>query len=194
MPGEYPNVTWPPPREKVTLVPLPSFNTIVIDPPWMERGGGKIKRGADKHYSLMQEHEIVQTILTCPHWRPDENAHLYMWVTNNFLPTGLRVMDSIGFRYITNVVWVKDRPGLGQYFRGQHELLLFGIRKLAPRPTTHRTDRRDVLSVVQAPRNRHSAKPSAFYDLVESRSEGPYLEMFARSTRPGWVSWGNEVP
>jgi hypothetical protein len=28
------------------------YRTIYIDPPWPERGGGKIKRGADRHYSL----------------------------------------------------------------------------------------------------------------------------------------------
>ncbi len=62
------------------------------------------------------------------------------------------------------------------------------------------TDRRDVPSVVFAPhvlkngKRVHSAKPDAFYDLVEARSKGPYLEMFARRGRPGWTSWGDEAP
>lgn len=39
----------------------------------------------------------------------------------------------------------------------------------------------------------HSRKPDEVYDLVESCSPGPYLEMFARFGRPGWVQWGNET-
>jgi N6-adenosine-specific RNA methylase IME4 len=173
---------------------MKTYSTIVADPPWMERGGGAIKRGADRHYPLLHEDEILSTILQAPVWRPDDNAHLYLWVTNNFLPSGLRIMDGLGFRYVTNVVWVKDRPGLGQYFRGQHELLLFGVRKRAPKPTVHRTDRKDLKSAVFAPRERHSAKPPYSYDLIEARSKGPYLELFARRSRPGWDVWGNEAP
>lgn len=169
------------------------YATILADPPWMERGGGKIKRGADRHYGLLHEHQIIEAILGCSLWKPDSNAHLYLWVTNNHLPSGLRVMDALGFRYVTNAVWVKDRPGLGQYFRGQHELLLFGVRKFAPTVTTHRTERRDLRSVVHAPRDKHSAKPLSFYELIEARSDGPYLELFARSRREGWVAWGNEI-
>lgn len=175
-------------------MPSDLFRTILVDPPWMERGGGAIKRGADRHYPLLHEDQILSTMLSCPLWRPSPNAHLYLWVTNNFLPTGLRLMDSLGFRYVTNVVWAKDRPGLGQYFRGQHELLLFGIRKRAPKPTAVRTERKDLASLLSAARGQHSAKPEASYELVEARSLGPYLEMFARSERPGWTSWGNEVP
>ena len=31
------------------------------------------------------------------------------------------------------------------------------------------------------------------YDIVEECSFGPYLELFARTPRPGWVQWGNEI-
>jgi N6-adenosine-specific RNA methylase IME4 len=42
-------------------------------------------------------------------------------------------------------------------------------------------------------RYRHSEKPSSAYDLIEARSRGPFLEMFAREERPGWTVWGNEI-
>ena len=91
------------------------FSTIVIDPPWLERGGGKIKRGADKHYNLLDTPGIVKTIIQSPIWNDvDDNAHMYLWVTNSFLPQGLEVMKSLGFRYITNIAWVKNQIGLGQ--------------------------------------------------------------------------------
>ena len=105
------------------------FKTVLLDPPWYERGGGKIKRGADKHYPIMKTPDIIRTITQCEHWNNiDDNAHMYLWVTNNHLESGLFVMRSLGFRYVTNIVWVKDRIGLGQYARGKHELLLFGTR------------------------------------------------------------------
>ena len=169
-----------------------TFKTVLMDPPWNERGGGKIKRGADRHYPLLKTPDIVRVVYGCGHWdQIGDNAHMYMWVTNNFLEDGLFVMRSLGFRYVTNFVWVKDKVGLGQYFRGQHEICLFGTR--GKRPTEPRTDSKSISSVIHAKRGRHSAKPLSTYDLIEQRSYGPYLEIFARSNRDGWVSWGNEV-
>ena len=40
----------------------------------------------------------------------------------------------------------------------------------------------------------HSAKPGEFYDLVETVSPGPRLELFARRARPGWDAWGDQAP
>jgi N6-adenosine-specific RNA methylase IME4 len=39
----------------------------------------------------------------------------------------------------------------------------------------------------------HSRKPDEQYDLIEACSPGPYLELFARGTRPNWSVWGNEA-
>jgi N6-adenosine-specific RNA methylase IME4 len=169
------------------------FCAVSIDPPWAERGAGKIKRGADRHYALLEEHQIIEAVLRCPHWQLDPHAHLYLWVTNNFLESGLFVMRALGFRYVTNITWSKmGRIGLGQYFRGKHELCLFGIRKKG-RGTVHRTEDRSIPSVLEAPVAGHSAKPDSFYRRVEARSKGPYLELFAREPREGWTCWGDEL-
>ena len=168
------------------------FKTVLMDPPWNEQGGGKCKRGADKHYPLMKTPDIIRTILQCEHWNQiGENAHLYMWVTNNFLIDGIQVMQALGFTYKTNFVWVKDKAGLGQYFRGQHELCLFGTK--GRRPTEPRTESKNINSVIHAERTKHSKKPDSTYELIERRSYGPYLEIFSRRERPGWTVWGNEV-
>ncbi len=58
-----------------------------------------------------------------PLWNIDPNAHCYFWVTNNFLESGLFVLRAIGFRYITNLAWTKNKSGLGQYFRGWLEVI-----------------------------------------------------------------------
>lgn len=170
-----------------------SYKAIYADPPWNETGGGKIRRGADRHYPLMKTPDIIKYMSQID---IDDNAHLYMWVTNNYLKDGLEVMEKLGFRYVTNVVWVKDRFGLGQYFRGQHELCLFGVKgKLPYKPPADPTKKRNCLpSVINAKRREHSQKPDEMYDYVEKNSYGPYLEVFARRRRPGWDVMGNEAP
>jgi len=173
------------------------FRTILMDPPWAERGGGKIKRGADRHYPLMGKRRIRDAVLQSGVWRPADNSHLYCWVTNNKLPDGLWLMGELGFRYVTNVAWAKDRFGIGQYFRGKHELMLFAVRGDG---YATRTGRKDLPSCLGAPHVRadgkivHSAKPEVFRQLIEARSLGPRQELFARSRAPGWSAWGNELP
>jgi len=141
-------------------------------------------------------------------------CHLWLWTTNNFLVDGLEVMRFLGFRYINNVAWVKARQeretraptlygegwllqriGLGQYFGGQHELLLFGVRGTLP-AFWHYADCRMSRpgTVLLAPRGEHSEKPVEQYDIIRRVSPGPRLEMFARKRVEGWDAWGNEVP
>lgn len=173
------------------------FRTVLLDPPWPENGGGKCKRGADRHYKTMRLRDVFPTVRLAPLWRIADSAHMYLWVTNNYLPAGLKLMGELDFRYVTNLAWIKDRDGLGQYFRGRHELLLFGVRG---RGFDVRTERRDLSTVIAGedscighPRGEHSAKPEVFHDLIEQRSQGPYLEMFARTRRVGWQCWGDEL-
>lgn len=171
-----------------------------MDPPWAERGSGKCKRGADRHYKLMGKTRIRDAILGADVWRPAKHAHLYCWVTNNKLVDGLWLVEQLGFRYVTNIAWAKPSFGLGRYFRGQHELMLFAVRgdglhrsvmkKSRNLPTCIMSDH------VRNENNRkvHSAKPQAFRDLIERRSRGPRLEMFARGGAPsGWTFWGDQA-
>ena len=162
------------------------YKTIYADPPWPLAGGGG--RGVQKKYRTMS----IDEIKLMGDWVDDisaENSHLYMWVVNNFLLEGIEVMKAWRYQPITNFVWVKDSIGLGHYSRSQHEILLFGRkgRAMVPEPSSLHS------SVVHAPRMKHSAKPHEFYDLIESTSPGPYLELFARNYREGWHCWGNEV-
>jgi N6-adenosine-specific RNA methylase IME4 len=167
------------------------YRTIVIDPPWMERGGGRSKRGADRHYDLLHTRDMPSVILQAPVWRPADDCILFMWATANHLPDALWLVEALGFRYVTNAVWVKSHAGLGQYFRMRHEHLILATRGSG---VAVRTAAKDISSVIEAPRGRHSQKPSTSYEMIERRSEGPYLEMFARSRREGWDVWGDEAP
>jgi|TARA_R110001599_G_scaffold71320_7_gene199147 N6-adenosine-specific RNA methylase IME4 len=170
------------------------YSTIMADPPWYQRGGGKSKRGADRHYDILKEHEIKAVMSKMLQGKVAENAHMYMWVANNHLAEGLRILEHLEFRYITNLVWAKPSFGLGRYFRGQHEICLFATRG---RGFSVRSEANNVSTLIGGSMikpTKHSAKPQEIYDLVESRSKGSYLELFARNSRPGWDCLGNEAP
>ncbi len=106
------------------------------------------------------------------------------------------LMRSWGFVPKTILTWVKvhqkdpNRVSMktGYYFRGATEHVLFGVRGSLRLTTTV-----GVPTAFLWPRiGKHSVKPSAFLDLVEGVSPGPYLELFARKKRLGWDGWGNE--
>jgi N6-adenosine-specific RNA methylase IME4 len=127
----------------------------------------------------------------------DATAHLYLWVPNALLPEGLTVMAAWGFTYKANLVWHKirrdggpDGRGVGFYFRNVTELILFGVRGKNAR--TLAPGRRQV-NFVATRKREHSRKPDEQYAIIEACSPGPYLELFARGTRPGWITWGNEA-
>lgn len=186
-----------------------SYVTLMADPPWWEAGGGKIKRGADRYYPLMKTRDICA--LPVRDWMA-ENSHAYVWVTNNFLPDGLKVLEAWGFRYITKIEWFKSRDGndslttasecdaadadlqmgIGQYFRGCTETCLFGVRGVLPYRFLPNGKRAQGLTGFHAPRTEHSVKPAKMRAMVERVSPGPYLEMFARQPVEGWDVWGNE--
>ncbi len=168
------------------------YRTIYADPPWPEHGGGKIKRGADRHYDLMSVKQIINLSPEIQRISDPDGCHLYLWVTNNYLPDGLLVMREWGFEYKTNIAWVKDRIGLGQYFRGQHELCLFGVRGKVPYKTEN-GKRCQCPTVISAKREEHSKKPLGIYQYIEKVSYPCYIELFARGHRDGWDCWGNEA-
>jgi N6-adenosine-specific RNA methylase IME4 len=164
------------------------FATIVIDPPWDwgDEGDADQLGRARPTYGTM----TLEQLLALPVERlADVDCHLYLWITNRSLPKGFALMERWGFRYITALTWCKPSIGMGNYFRGSTEHVLFGVRG------SQQLKRKDVGTWFQAPRgpNGHSSKPGDFYPLVESCSPGPYLEMFARTERSGWMSWGAEA-
>ncbi len=173
------------------------FSTILADPPWrFINRTGKIapENRRLSRYSTMTTDEICA--LPVSHCTT-ETAHLYLWVPNALLPDGLRVLDAWGFTYKTNLIWHKvrkdggpDGRGVGFYFRNVTEVILFGVRGKNAR--TREAGRRQV-NFLATRKEEHSRKPDAQYDIIESCSPGPYLELFARGTRPRWVCWGAEA-
>jgi N6-adenosine-specific RNA methylase IME4 len=173
------------------MIPFPNakYKTIYADPPWPERGGGKIKRGADRHYSLMTVKEIMALPVAD---LAEPNCHLYLWTANNYLPDALRIMEAWGFTYKTVITWGKDKFGLGQYFRGQTEHCLFGVRGNLPYKTIE-DKRQQGTTLIISPRREHSRKPNEMRTMIEKVSYAPYIELFARERFDGWDAWGNEI-
>lgn len=167
------------------------YKTIYIDPPWEEKGGGKIKRGADRHYKLMKLHEIQN--LPIQNLIDTEGCHLYMWVTNNFLPKAFDLLKAWGFEYITLITWNKDRFGLGQYYRGITEHCVFAsTKKRLPYKIANGKRQQGVTGFFEA-KSIHSRKPVKMREMIEKVSYEPRIELFARQYADGWDCWGDEV-
>ncbi|MFN3889056.1 MAG: MT-A70 family methyltransferase [Beijerinckiaceae bacterium] len=173
------------------------FKTILADPPW--RFQNKTGKVAPEHrrlsrYGTMSLPEIMELPVADV---AQDTAHLYLWVPNALLPEGLAVMKAWGFQYKSNIIWHKirkdggsDGRGVGFYFRNVTEVILFGVRGKNAR--TLAAGRRQV-NLFGTRKREHSRKPDEQYDIIEACSPGPYLELFARGTRPKWTVWGNQA-
>jgi len=173
------------------------FRTVLADPPW--RFTNRTGKVAPEHrrltrYGTMSTDEICELPVSSV---VQPTAHLYLWVPNALLPDGLRVMSAWGFEYKANIVWHKvrkdggsDGRGVGFYFRNVTELILFGVRGKNARTEA---PGRSQVNYLSSRKREHSRKPDEQYDLIESCSKGPYLELFARGTRENWTYWGNQA-
>jgi N6-adenosine-specific RNA methylase IME4 len=173
------------------------FATVLADPPW--RFTNRTGKVAPEHRRLSRygtlSNEEITALPVADLLAPV--AHLYLWVPNAMLPEGLRVLQSWGFIYKSNIVWHKirkdggpDGRGVGFYFRNVTELLLFGTRGKNAR--TLAPGRRQV-NYIATRKREHSRKPDEQYAIIESCSAGPFLELFARGSRPGWRSFGDQA-
>jgi N6-adenosine-specific RNA methylase IME4 len=173
------------------------FATLLADPPW--RFINRTGKMAPEHrrlsrYGTMTISEIaalpVDQIIR-------QTAHLYLWVPNALLPEGIKVLTAWGFEYKSNIIWHKlrkdggsDGRGVGFYFRNVTEMLLFGVRGTNARTLA---PGRTQVNYIGTRKREHSRKPDEQYDLIESCSPGPYIELFARGSRPKWIGWGKQA-
>jgi N6-adenosine-specific RNA methylase IME4 len=169
------------------------YKVIYIDCPWnfqthSVKGKG---RSAEAHYKCMNLNDIKN--LPVRDWA-DKDCVLLMWVTDPMLEKGLEVIRSWGFNYKTvGFYWVKTNKngsffmGTGYWTRANPEQCLLATIGHPKRIN------RDVRKVTISRRREHSRKPEEMYERIERLCEGPYLEVFSRSSRPGWDSWGDQV-
>lgn len=165
------------------------YRTIVADPPWPQRVLGAWQRRAKRPAGLPYDTMTVSAICALSVAELAEpDCHLWLWTTNSHIEDAFAVMRSWRFRYLAMVTWVKP-SGPGAYFATTTQHCLFGYRERCVF-----AGRRWAKTHFHASaRGGHSAKPEAFVDLVESVSQPPRLELFARTQRLGWDTWGNEA-
>ncbi|WP_415157512.1 MT-A70 family methyltransferase [Maritalea sp.] len=177
---------------KAVALPKEKFQVILTDDEWQfepycrETG---MDRAADNHYptsdmDALGRRDIARIAA--------KDCVLFMWATVPMLPQAIALMQSRGFAYKSNLVWVKEgRKGTGYWFRNCHELLLVGTRGDIPAPAMGE----QADSVIKAPVGKHSEKPDAAYEVIERYyPNAKKIELNARRARPGWFVWGNEAP
>lgn len=161
------------------------YDVIYADPPWRYSFSKSKSRGIENQYPTMTLTEICEMQVPS-----NKDCVLYLWATAPKLLEALEVMKAWGFTYKTQAVWDKGKIGMGYWFRGQHEILLVGVRgKVSPPEQCLRRS-----SVFNFKRGKHSKKPDEIRNLIDEWfPKGKKLEMFCRHPKEGWAVYGNEV-
>ena len=188
------------------------YKTILIDPPWKLCSGGSKGLAVHTHYPVQTIQEIKDTVSNWIQENPvASEAHLYLWTVNSYsagysrgILDALDLCDHIGFRPITNLVWAKPQSNPTPYGQRATEICIFATRH---RKGNHKeimykgtSNQKSVVSPglsssvdwFISDRRDHSRKPDSFYDYIESRSQGPYLELYSRTGKEGWTGIGNQ--
>jgi N6-adenosine-specific RNA methylase IME4 len=187
-----------------------AYGAIVADPPWNFRSRveqpGNWRRSAKAHYSVMTKDEITALPIKD---LAGKDCHLFLWATGPHLPDAFEAIRAWGFKYSgVAFTWVKLKRshnplqlrvlptaegdlhvGLGLTTRKNAEFCLLARRGSCRRAA------RNVREIIMSPVREHSRKPEEFRNRVEAYV-GPGIriaELFARSTRPGWDCWGDQL-
>lgn len=174
-------------------LPQHQAGTVLADPPWSfvtysPKGWHK---SAHAKYACMSFEDIC-ALPVASLCAPD--CRLVLWTTQTHCPQAYRVMEAWGFTFTTLGAWAKQSRtakkwafGTGYVLRSAAEFFLLGARG-RPRQLS-----RSTRNSIVAPVREHSRKPDAMYELIEQTFPGPYLELFARHRRPGWMQWGAQL-
>lgn len=172
---------------------MKKYKMIYADPAWSydnQNTGGSMISGANAKYSTMSLEEIKELPVKDI---SSKDSVLFLWATVPLLPEALEVMKEWGYQYKTTIFWRKIMSlGMGFWFRGQVEMLLFGVKGKV------KAFRCQKCNFIQSKVRKHSQKPTQIYGLLEEISKkhnlDPKVELFARERRQGWDVWGNQVP
>lgn len=188
--------------ETFNQIPRRTYQCILADVPWHHKSYSD--KGQDRspssHYKTMSLQDIcdmpVSEIAADDCW-------LFFWVTQPHLEQAFRVIKAWGFSYSSLFqTWIKLNPraasaifltvqdfhmGQGYTTRKNLEICILARRGKPKRL------RRDIRDFVIAARRQHSRKPDAVVRDIERFCAGPRLELFARESREGWDSYGDEV-
>ena len=164
------------------------FRVILADPPWAFRTYSKkdvVPARGEQPYRVMSLKDLkalpVQDVAA-------NDCLLHLWTVSHLQRQAFEVAEAWGFTPVSiSLVWDKGRIGMGYWTRQECE-----ICHLFKRGRPRRLNK-GVRQMIREPRREHSRKPDTQYERIERLSAGPYLELFARQSRPGWMSWGDQV-
>ena len=193
------------------------YKTVVIDPPWKKSTGGVGHKTlqCSTHYDVQTKEQIITTILDWfQKYSVAPEAHLYLWSVNTFaggknqgIMPALEVCREIGFTPISMIPWIKSNVGSPTPYGMRYtEMCIFAVRyRKGEGKRTRYSGTSEIETVpngkglcsskdyVLAPRRQHSRKPDEFYKYAEQRSLGPYLDLYSRTSRPGWTGVGHQT-
>lgn len=184
-------------------LPRGVYQVVYADPPWLYYGDPNKDQAAGKHYRCMSFDELavlpVRQLLA-------KRAVVCMWTTGPKMAEACCLMSEWGC-YYRNVmqVWIKTTKA-GRVIKAQgarpsfvkqlDEFIILGSTNERGRTLPIMTEKMEQNGFAPRPNNVHSAKPALFRDrIVELFGENVRrVELFARTTHPGWDAWGNECP
>jgi N6-adenosine-specific RNA methylase IME4 len=172
------------------------YGAIYADPPWHFRNWSAkgTGRNAVSHYDCMSFDRLAALPVSD---LAADNCVLFLWATDPLLGKAFELIQAWGFKYKTvGFYWVKTNAaaksdqdfftGLGYWTRANPEQCLLATRGKPSRKS------KDVRRLIVDRRREHSRKPDQVRDRIERLVPGPYLELFARETKPGWDCWGDQ--
>jgi N6-adenosine-specific RNA methylase IME4 len=186
--------------------PFGGYRAFLADPAWrqeMRSTKGEGKSPQAKYLCMTPAEMAAMPVaeISAP------GAAMFMWTTSPNLVQGIELLAAWGFEYKAAAAWAKESKlsgdtdsensnhkfafGTGYIFRSAAEFLLVGTRGT---PVWNKVaGARSVRNLIYAPVREHSRKPDCQYGLVETLTIGPFIELFSRTRRRGWDSFGNEA-
>lgn len=174
-----------------------TYGLIYADPPWKQSKGGKKSvrensSGKPLDYPTCSLDEIKEHLRLATE-STTENSILFLWTIDKYLFEAQQIAESLGYKLHARMIWDKV-TGIPAAFtvRYGHEYLLYMYKgKLTP---VAKDERGKIHTVFRERVTKHSKKPDIAYEIIERLyPDLRKLEMYARETRDGWDSFGNEV-
>jgi N6-adenosine-specific RNA methylase IME4 len=145
------------------------YDVLVIDPPWpmvkIERKVRPNQTGFD--YPTMSIAEITETGARAVASLADD-AHVFLWATNKYFSTSIKIVQSWGLTFKGSLVWHK--PGGFQPWNMPQlnaEFVTYA-QKGSPSPLRGEMDSNGYLAYCfDATRGKHSQKPEVIYYVID---------------------------